>query len=474
MPDLASFGHVKRVEIGKTGRLNFMQITDAKEDGLKRTLQVVVGANELSDRFSTRLAKMKDTVQLKGFRKGKVPLAHLKKLYGKALMAEIVQQAVRESSVQALEDRKERPALQPEIALPEAESELERVISGESDLAYSMSFEVMPEIKLSDFKELKLERWIADADEADISKTLDDLAERNTSYEPEASRAAAEGDRVQIDFVGKIDGEAFDGGAGQDAHLVLGQGSFIPGFEEALIGAKSSDDRVVKVTFPDDYRVKDLAGKPAEFEVKVKEVAKPLKPEIDDAFAAGLGAENIEKLKELVRNQIAADHAGAAREKLKRELLDALNEVHDFELPPSLVDREFEAVWQHMKSDMEQSGKTFEDQDTTEEEAREKYRELAQRRVRLGLLIGEIGDQNKIDVTQDELRKALMERARNFPGQEKRVYEYYEKTPGALEELRAPIYEEKVIDFVLELVKPSEKTVTKEELYRHLEELSKT
>ncbi len=445
-----------------------MQITDAKEDGLKRTLQVVVGASELSDRFSNRLEKMKDTVQLKGFRKGKVPLAHLKKLYGKALMAEIVQQAVRETSVKALEDRKERPALQPEIALPENESEIERVITGEADLSYSMSFEVMPEIKLSDFKDLKLERLTAKVEDEDISKALGELAERNISYEVEADRKASDGDRVTIDFTGKIDGEAFDGGAGQDVHLVLGQGSFIPGFEEALIGAKGSENRTIDVTFPEDYRVQDLAGKPASFEVEVKEVAKPLKPEIDDAFAAGLGVENLGKLKEMLRERIGQDYTEAARSKLKRELMDALESAHDFELPASLVDREFDAVWQQFKASMAQSGETFESLDKTEDEAKEDYKKIAKRRVRLGLILGEIGEQNKIEVNQDEMRRALIERARNFPGQEKQVYEFYEKNPGALEELRAPILEDKVVDFVLELAKPSEKTVTKEELFKQI------
>ena len=449
-----------------------MQITDATEDGLKRTIQVVVGANELNERFASRLAKMKDTVQLKGFRKGKVPIAHLKKLYGKALMAEILQQTVRETSMKALEDRKERPALQPEIALPENQSEIEKVISGEADLSYSMSFEVMPEIKLKDFKDLKLERLVARVEDQDIKKTLDDLAARNLSYEPESDREAKDADRVRIDFVGKIDGEAFEGGAGDDVHLVIGQGSFIPGFEDQLVGAKAGDDKTVKVTFPDDYRVKDLAGKPAEFEVQVKEVAKPLKPEIDDAFAAGLGAENLNNLNKMVRERLAVDYADVARSKLKRELLDALSEAYDFELPPSLVDQEFEGIWQQTKASMEQSGESFEDQDKTEEEARKEYKDIAQRRVRLGMIIGEIGEQNNIDVTQDELRKSLLERARNFPGHEKKVFEYYEKTPGAIDELRAPIFEDKVVDFVLELVKPSEKSVTKEELYRLVEELS--
>ncbi len=447
-----------------------MQITEVNTDGLKRTLKVTVDQNELGERFNERLGEIKDRVQLKGFRKGKVPLAHIKKLYGRSLMAEVLEQAVRETSSKAISERNERPAMQPAIDMPEDQNEIEKVISGEADLAYSMSFEVLPEITITDLSKLELERLVVEVTPEAIDEVIEDLKKRSTTYEPEEGRVAANGDRVTLDFVGKIDGVPFEGGEDTDMQVIVGQGNFIPGFEEGLVGVKAGDEKVVKATFPEAYQEEKLAGKEADFEVKVKEVAAPKLPEVNDEFAKTLGAENVDNLKELVTQQLQQEYLQAARVKLKRELLDELEKAHNFELPPSLVDNEFESIWKQLADSMLREGKSFEDEGKTEEESRAEYRKLAERRVRLGLVIGEIGDKNKIQVSQDELRRALVEQARRYPGQEKFVYEYYEKTPGALAQLRAPIFEDKVVDHVLEEAKPSEKTVSKADLMKALQE----
>jgi trigger factor len=449
-----------------------MQVTETARDGLKRTLEVVVGQAELGERFSVRLDELKDRVQLKGFRKGKVPMPHLKKLYGKAVMQEVMEQAVSDTSVKAIKDRNERPAQQPQIELVgiEEEGALDRLFNGEADLSYKMSFEVLPPIPLTDLSALKLEQLVVDVEDEDINSALASLAERNTTYEPEEGRAAGDGDLVTMDFVGRVDGEAFEGGSAEGQSLVLGNKQFIPGFEEGLAGMKAGDNRVITATFPETYPVPTLAGKAADFDVTVKAVARPVKPEIDDAFAAGLGAENLEKLKELVKAQLEREYAQTARMKLKREILDALDKEHTFELPASLVDFEFGNMWQQLEKELKSSNKTFADEGKTEEEVRTEYRSIAERRVRLGLVIGEIGEKNKLQISQDEMRQALVEQARRFPGQEKMVYEYYEKTPGALAELRAPIFEDKVIDFIIAEAKPVEQKVTKDELIKRVEE----
>lgn len=362
--------------------------------------------------------------------------------------------------------------MQPAIDLPEDKDTIEKVIAGEADLAYSMSFEVLPDIAITELSSLKLERLVADVEPAAVDEVVSDLAKRSTTYDVEDGRAAQSGDRVTIDYVGKIDGTAFDGGTGDGMQVVLGQGNFIPGFEDGLVGAKAGDERVVKATFPENYQATDLAGKTADFEVKVSEVAAPKATEINDDFARSLGAESVDKLRELITAQLTQEYAQAARTKVKRELLDELEKAHGFELPASLVDGEFESIWQQLTQSLEREGKTFADEGKTEDEARADYRKLAERRVRLGLVIGEIGDKNKIQVSQDELRRALVEQARRYPGQEKFVYEYYEKTPGALAQLRAPIFEDKVVDYVLDQVKPSEKKVSKDELMKALEAAS--
>ena len=452
-----------------------MQITHASEDGLKRTMTITVPAADISQRFEAKLDDLKDKVQLKGFRKGKVPVVHLKKLYGRSVMGEVLDQAIKDTSLKAIEDRKERPAMQPDIVLPEDPAVIAQVIDGKADLSYSMSFEVLPKVEVMDLKGLKLERIVADVDPTDIDGAIEKLVDRSVSYEDEEGRAASDGDQVTLDFTGKIDGELFEGGAAEGAHLVLGQGQFIPGFEEGLIGAKAGEQRAVTAAFPQTYQVPTLAGKQAVFDVTVKAVGAPSRPAVDDAFAASLGAENIGDLRRLVTEQLQKELDGASRMKIKRELLDALEQAHGFELPGSLVEHEFNGIWAQLTNTLKQQNKTFADEGgKTEDDAKAEYRRIAERRVRLGLLVGEIGDKNKIEVTQDELRRALIEQARQFPGQEKMVYEYYEKTPGAVAELRAPIFEDKVVDYVLAQASPGTRKVSKEELFKMAEETTQS
>lgn len=441
-----------------------MQITEKTSDGLKRELRVVVPAGEIGERFNARVSELKDTVQLKGFRKGKVPDQHIRKLFGRSVMAEIVQATIDETSRKALTDRNERPAYQPKIDLTEDKDEIERVLAGKSDLAFDMSFEVLPEIAITDLSQLQVTRLVADVGDTEVQEALNNLAERNIRYVPEEGRTAQTGDRLTIDFVGKIDGVAFENGTGEGVTLVLGQGQFIPGFEEGLTGAKTGDERLVNANFPDTYTVETLKGKAATFDVKITEVARPEEPRIDDEFASGLGAENLERLREMVSGQIKREYDRLSREKLKRSILDELDKSHTFALPPTLVDGEFDGIWRQINTSLERAGKTLADEGKTEDEARAEYRKIAERRVRLGLVIGEIGDKNKIQVTQEELRRALIEQARQFRGNEKMVFDFYEKNPGALAELRAPIFEDKVIDYIIEMAKPAERKVDKAEL----------
>ncbi|MEO0672961.1 MAG: trigger factor, partial [Pseudomonadota bacterium] len=308
-----------------------MQVTETSADGLKRELQVVLPASDLSARRDKRIDEMKGTVQLKGFRKGKVPAAHLKKVFGRSLMAEILQQAIEEVSQKALEERNERPALQPKIDLPEDEATIDQVIKGEQDLQFSMAYEILPEIEVTDLANLELTRLTADVADEAVDKAVAEMAERSTSYEAVEGRTAEDGDRVKIDFVGRIDGETFEGGSAEGIDLILGQGNFIPGFEDQLTGVKAGDEKTVEVTFPEDYGAADLAGKPASFEVKVQEVGAPKLPEIDDEFAKTLGAEDVGKLREALKAQIQSEYAQISRMKLKRELLDRLDEAHTFD-----------------------------------------------------------------------------------------------------------------------------------------------
>jgi trigger factor len=443
-----------------------MQVTETVADGLKRELKVVIAQTELGQRFDKRLDEVKGEVTIKGFRPGKVPAAHVKKLYGRSLMAEVLQQTLDETSRQAITDRKERPALQPDIALTEDKDEIEKVMSGKADLAYTMKFEVLPEITLTDMTGLQLVRETLEVPAEEIDKGVNELVERSTTFDDEDGRAAGDGDRVTIDFVGKVDGVEFPGGKGEGMAVVIGAGNFIPGFEEGLKGAKAGEERTINATFPAEYSEPSLAGKAAEFATVVKAVGAPKKPVVDDEYAKTLGVESAEKLRELVSIQIKSQYDQISRAKLKRQLLDALDKAHSFQLPETLVNNEFDSIFNVAKTEAERAGKSLAAEGKTEDDVKAEYRKIAERRVRLGLVIGEVGDKNKIQITQDELRGALIQQARQYPGQEKMVYEYYEKNPSALTELRAPLFEEKVVDFILAQAKPAEKVVSREDLFK--------
>jgi len=441
-----------------------MQVTETTADGLYREFQITIPASELDEKLNVRLESIKDRVNLKGFRPGKVPVDHLRKAYGKQVMGEIIEETLTESSQKALEERSIRAAMQPTIDLT---SNADEVLDGGKDLEFKVGVELMPEIEIMDLKAVKIERPVAKAGDTEVEEQLTALASSQRSFEPKGDDAAAElDDQTTIDFAGSIDGIAFDGGRGEDMPLVLGSGQFIPGFEEQLIGKKAGDACEVKVTFPEEYQVPDLAGKEAVFDVTVKAVGQPAPVTIDDDFAKRLGVESLEALKKAIRARLEHDFNGLARGHAKRRLLDALDGGHKFELPQRMVDTEFQAIWQQVLQDLEQRGKKIEDEADSEDAMREEYRGIAERRVRLGLVLAEIGQQNSIDVTQEEMGRALNEVARQYPGQEREIYEYYQQNVGAMAQLRAPVFEDKVVDFVLELADVTDKDVSKVELMR--------
>jgi len=442
-----------------------MQVTQTNSEGLKREYQVVVPAEELDTRLVERLNTLKNEVRIKGFRPGKVPMIHLKRLFGRNAMAEIVQAVMSEVASTTLKENGERAATRPDFQLPEDQAEAEKILRGDADLSYTMAYEVLPKILLADFKTITVERPITDAPDEVVEQQLRQLASNARSFTVKDG-AAEEGDRVTLSYVGKLDGEPFDGGANDEAMVTIGDGTFIPGFAEQLVGVRAGDEKTIEVTFPESYRATHLAGKPATFDVKVKSVAAGDAVPVDDELATRLGVESLEKLRETVRQQIQNGYNQTARQKVKRQLLDRLDEMHAMELPPGMVEQEFESNWRQVTADLARNGRTFEDEGTTEEAAREEYRKIAERRVRLGLVMAEIGSRNNIEVTQDEEQRALAAQMRQFPGQEQSLLEYYRNNPDAIAGLRAPIFEEKVVDYLLELVKIEDKPVTREELLR--------
>jgi len=444
-----------------------MQVTETTTEGLKREFRVTVPATDLETRVNERLAEMKDKVRINGFRPGKVPVAHLKKVYGRSVMAEAIEQMVRETSSQVVSDRGLKLAMDPKITLPEETEEIEGVINGKADLSYTVAVEVVPQIELADFKSIKLDKVVADITDEEVDAAVQRLAEQNRTYQPRPEGGTAEtGDRIVISFKGTIGGEAFEGGSGDDVPVVIGSGGFIPGFEEQLTGIAAGETRIVSVTFPENYSVEKLAGQAASFEVITKSVEVPDPMTVDDALAVSLGAESLDKLRQAIRDRIAQDFAAASRQKLKRVLLDRLDVMHKFDAPPSLVEQEFNNVWNAVLSDLKSQNHTFEDEATTEEKAREEYRGIADRRVRLGLVLAEIGDRNNIKVTEEEMSRGVIGRIRQYPGREREAWEFYQKNPAAQASVRAPIYEEKVVDFLLELADVTETKVTKEELFK--------
>ena len=444
-----------------------MEITETLSDGLKREFQIQVPAADLEARLTERLGELKDKVQLRGFRPGKVPMAHLRKLYGKAVMAETIEALIRELNAKVVTDHGLKLAMEPKVTIPNEETEVAKVIGGQSDLAYTLAVEVLPKIELADFKGIKLESPVAEVTDAQVGEALERIAEQNRPFAAKGEGGKVEkGDRVVIDFTGTLEGAPFEGGTGGDVGVNVGSGTFIPGFEDQLIGMAAGETRQVKVTFPSNYMNAQLAGKDAEFNVTAKTVEAPGTVSVDDAFAKQLGLDSLDKLKEAVKGRLQQEHAGLSRQRVKRQLLDKLDEMHKFALPPTLAEEEFKNVWNAVESDLKAQGRSFADEGTTEEKAREEYRGIAERRVRLGLVLAEIGERNKIAVTDEEITRAIVERARQVPGREQEVWEFYQKNPGALASIRAPIFEEKVVDFLLELATVSEKQVSREELLK--------
>jgi len=390
-----------------------MQITETVSEGLRREYKIVVPMGDLDQKVTARLEEMKPKMHLKGFRPGKAPVSFLKKQFGKSMMGEIVEQAVNEGSQKAIEDNALKPAFAPQV---EPVGELEQVVDGKADLEFTVKIDLMPDFELADVSKLKVEKLIAEVTDADVEDALKRLAEQSRTYSSRGEGGAAElDDMVVVDFVGRVDGEEFQGGKASDFNLLLGSGQFIPGFEERLIGAKADEARDVKVTFPSDYPEQKLAGKDAVFAVTVKDVKAPDPVTVDDELAKRLGLDSLGILRDRVRDQVKTDFSRASRMHLKRRILDALDATHAFSVPPAMVETEFNGIWSAVGKELQREGKTFADEGKTEEELRKEYRDIAERRIRLGLVLARIGEQNVLSVSNEELQRAMAQRAR-VPG----------------------------------------------------------
>ncbi len=441
-----------------------MQVTETLNSGLKREIKVTVPASDMEAKLMVRLNDAKGKVRINGFRPGKVPIPHLRKVYGKSFMAEVVNEILTSQTRHIIADRGEKAAMQPEVIMTEDEKEAEKILAGGADFEFNLAYEVIPTIEIKDFSGIAVTRQVFDVPESEIEEQVRRVAETARSFEPKDGEAA-DGDRIKIDYIGKIDGVAFDGGAGTDQPLVLGSKDFIPGFEEQLLGAKSGDEKLVTVTFPDNYTAAHLAGKEATFDVTVKEVAKPGALDINDETAKSLGLESLERLREVVRGQIENQFGSMTRQKIKRQLLDQLDTAYQFEAPSKLVEAEFTNIWNQVNRDLETAGRTFADEETTEDEARAEYMRLAERRVRLGLVLAEIGEKAGVQVSDEELQRALFETVRRYPAnQQNEVFEFYKNNQNALTALRAPLFEEKVVDHLLTQISVTDKKVSKDEL----------
>ncbi len=432
-----------------------MQVTELAADGLKRQFKIVVPAGDLSAKVDERLVEMARTAQMPGFRPGKVPVGLLKKQYGPALFGEAVEQAVNSSTAKAIEDRGLKPALQPRVDLKQLEEG--------KDVEFEVAIEVLPEIGKLDFSDIELERLKAAVPDKDVDEAIDRIAKANREQKPvDPPRPAQKGDAIKLDFVGSVDGTEFPGGAAQDYTLELGSASFIPGFEEQLIGAELGKPVDVKVTFPADYGNTELAGKEAVFKCTIKEIHEFVDKAADDELAKKNNFENLEAMRKAVGERIGQDYARISRSMIKRQLLDKLADTHKFAVPDGLVEGEFNAIWQRI----EEAKKAGEKREDDEDKMRKEYRDIAERRVRLGLLLADVGRSNSIEVTPEELNQAVMREAMRYPGQERQVLEFYGKNAELKEQLRAPIFEEKTVDFILELAKVADKPVTPEELLK--------
>jgi trigger factor len=440
-----------------------MQVTETKNEGLSREYSIVIPAADIEDRVLSKLAEIGQQVTIPGFRKGKVPTKLLRQRYGQSVLGDVIQDAVVESSSQAITDQSLTPATQPKIDVTKFEDA--------EDLEYTMAVEVMPEITAVDFKTLKLQRLTCDISDEEIEKSMANIASEMVRSEPiKRARKARKDDIVVINFVGSIDGEEFEGGKAEDFQLTLGSERFIPGFEDQLIGAKSEEHVTVNVSFPEDYAAENLKGKDAVFEVDIKEIRERVETPIDDELAKSLGLESLDQLKDGTRQQLEQNYTMFSRNRLKRVLLDQLDESHDFEIPPGMVETEVESIWEQFEQARSEERLDDEEKDKSEEELREEYRKIASRRVRLGLLLAEVGRTNNIEVSAEEVNQAMLQEVRKFPGQERQVMEYFQQNQQAMAGLRAPIFEDKVIDFILEIAEVTDRSVTPEELMADPEE----
>ncbi|MGH7034124.1 MAG: trigger factor [Stellaceae bacterium] len=438
-----------------------MQVTETTAEGLKHEMTVVVEAADIERRVTDRLNEIGRSIRLPGFRPGKVPLNVLRKRYGSSVVGEVLERTVSDSSTEAMRERNLRPALQPKV-------EIVSFNEGQ-DLQYKLAVEVLPQIDLGNFAELELERLKPEVPEEEIDRALERIAKQQRKSDV-VDRAAAMGDIVAMDFVGSVGGVEFPGGSAKDYALELGTGSFVPGFEDQLVGIKAGEERTVDIIFPADYGNEELAGKAASFKVTAKSVKAIASQPIDDSLAAAIGMENLAALRQVVRERIERDYQGLARQKLKTALLDRLAERHHFAVPQGMIDIELETIWRQYQAQRERAkqtgsgegGETEAEKD--EASVKAEYKDIAERRVRLGLVLAEVGSKNNITVAQDEINRAMAEEARRFPGQERHVIEYYRNNPGAIDGLRAPIYEDKIIDFILELAQVNERPVPLGEL----------
>jgi trigger factor len=447
----------RRAEVGS------MQITQISGDGLSRVYGVRVGADELGEKLAAKIAEIMPRLNLRGFRPGKVPVAHVKKMYGKALMSEVVEQTLDETSKQVVAENALRVAAQPDLT---PQSNMDEVIAGNEDLSYELNIEVMPDFEPMDVTKLELSRQVYEPSAAEVDESLADLAKQSRTFEARTGKnqKAQDGDEVTIDFIGRIDGEAFEGGTADGAQLVLGSGQFIPGFEEQLVGVKPGDEVTVKVAFPETYSVERLKGKNAEFEVKVGAVKAPQETAIDDALAERLGMGDLEALKNALKVNLENEYAGKTRYKLKRALLDQLDVGHDFPLPPRMVEAEFTQIWGQVEAERERGELAAEDEGKSEDELRGEYRKIAERRVRLGLILAEIGRRNFIIVTDPELDQAMRQEAMRYGQQAQQIFDLMRGNDNAKAQLRAPIFEEKVVDLILTQAKVTNTPVSKDEL----------
>jgi trigger factor len=443
-----------------------MQIVEKSAEGLARVFSVTILAADIAARTDAKITELAPQLNIKGFRKGKVPIVHVKRMYGKSIMGDLLNELVQEGIDGAANYNGARAASQPDIKNID---NLPSVMDGKADLVFDVELDIMPDFTPVEITTLNVTRPVAQATDAEIDEALAEIAKQSQSYEPKKGKAA-NGDQVVCDFVGKLGDVEFEGGKAEGATVVLGSNSYIPGFEEQLVGVKAGDTRVLNVTFPAEYGVPALAGQAATFDVTVTEVKGAVETKIDDELAKNIGLSDLATLKDAVKKNIEDQFGQLSRQKAKRSLLDALDESHSFDLPPKMMAAEFEAIWAQVQQDKEAGNEDPEDAGKSEDDLKAEYTKIAERRVRLGLVLAEVGRLNGVEVKDEEVGRAIQAEASRFPGQEKQVYDFFQKNPNAVASLRAPLYEEKVVDFMLLMANVTDVTVTREELENEDEE----